>query len=46
MTIDDIDIYRSAKLLTDKYGDDAAMIRCAAARQGTIFGIGIVNCIG
>ncbi len=25
MTIDDIDIYRSAKLLTDEHGDEAAI---------------------
>ena len=33
MTIDDIDIYRSAKLLTDKYGDKAAIIAIKRASQ-------------
>ncbi len=33
MTIDDIDIYRSAKLLIDKYGDKAAVIAIKRASQ-------------
>ena len=33
MAIDDIDIYRSAKLLIDKYGDKAAVIAIKRASQ-------------
>ncbi len=33
MSIDDIDIYRSAKLLIDKYGDKAAVIAIKRASQ-------------
>ncbi len=33
MTIDDIDIYRSAKLLIDKYGEKAAVIAIKRASQ-------------
>ncbi len=33
MTIDDIDIYQSAKLLIDKYGDKAAVIAIKRASQ-------------
>ena len=33
MTIDDIDIYRSAKLLTDEHGDEAALIAIKRATE-------------
>ena len=33
MTVDDIDIFRSAKLLIDKHGDDAALIAIKRATK-------------
>ena len=33
MTIDDIDIYRSAKLLIDKHGDEAAITAIKRATE-------------
>ena len=33
MTIDDIDIYRSAKLLIDKHGDEATIIAIKRATE-------------
>ena len=33
MTIDDIDIYRAAKLLVDKHGDEAAVITIKRATK-------------
>ncbi len=41
MTIDDIDIYRAAKLLIDKHGDEAAIT--ATKRATELLGAGDVD---